>query len=74
MPGQTFTLAEFPPPYIELACDKCGRQGGLRKAHLIAQYGADIKLPDLLIRISECELAGNMHDPCGMYYVALEPQ
>ncbi len=39
MPGQTFTLAEYPFDWIELACEKCGRHGKLRKARLMEQYG-----------------------------------
>ncbi len=73
MPVDGFTLEEFPLTMIEIACGKCGRHGWLRKDWLVAKYGAEIKLPDLLMRIADCELSGSMHDPCALYYVALKP-
>jgi hypothetical protein len=46
MPGDTFTLSEYPFDWIELACDRCNRRGRLRKARLIEQYGADYGVDD----------------------------
>jgi hypothetical protein len=71
MPNGSYSLAEFPLNMVELACDKCGRHGRLRKARLIEQYGPDIPLPDLRVAIAKCERAGKMSDGCGVYYVAL---
>jgi hypothetical protein len=73
MPGDRFTLAEFPLSMVEIACEKCSRRGRLRKNRLIEQYGADIPLPNLLARLANGELRTSMHDPCGAYYVALKP-
>ena len=70
MPGQTFTLSEYPFDWIELACDGCERRGRLRKARLIEQYGADYgvaRLRETLIK--DCPKFGNWHDPCRAYYV-----
>ena len=42
--------------------EKCGRAGQYRKQNLIARYGADIRLPDLREKISQCARHGQMHD------------
>jgi hypothetical protein len=39
MPGQAFTLSEYPFEWIELACEGCDRRSRLRKARLIEQHG-----------------------------------
>jgi hypothetical protein len=72
----SYSLREFDVVYVDLACTKCERRGRLLRDKLIAQYGADIVLPDLrerLARASKCERVGKMHDPCGAYYPALKP-
>jgi hypothetical protein len=43
---------------------KCGRNGRLRTARLLAEHGPDIKLPDLLRVIAQCPKWGSMDDPC----------
>jgi hypothetical protein len=73
MPNGSLSLAQFPLPTVELACEKCGRRGRLLKAKLIEAYGADVALPDLRTLIARCDRAGNMSDPCGAHYVALDP-
>lgn len=65
-------LRDFPLPWVELACGKCGRHGRLRRDRLIEHYGADIKLPDLLEEIAQCPRARKYADYCGAYYVALK--
>jgi hypothetical protein len=72
MPDMTFTLAEYPFDWIELACEACQRRGRLRKARLVEQYGADYgvaRLRETLIK--DCPKFGNWHDPCRSYYVGL---
>jgi hypothetical protein len=73
MPNGSLSLAQFPHDMVELACDKCGRRGRLRKSKLIEEYGADVALPDLRRMIARCERAASMSDACGAYYVALVP-
>jgi hypothetical protein len=72
MPGQTFTLSEYPFEVIELACEACDRRGRLRKARLVEQYGDNYgvaRLRETLIR--DCPKFGNWHDPCRAHYVGL---
>jgi hypothetical protein len=71
MPGSTFTLAEYPFEMVELACEKCGRHGRMRKSRLIERYGPDVGVADLRETLAQCELMGRMYDPCGAYFVGL---
>ena len=48
-------------------------RGRLLKPKLIEAYGPDVALPDLRSLIARCDRVGNMSDPCGAYYVALNP-
>jgi hypothetical protein len=70
----SFTLAQFPLPTVELACEKSGGRGLLSKSRLIEEHGPDIVLPDLRTVIVRCDRAGSMPDLCEAYYVALKPQ
>ncbi len=72
MPGDTFTLAEYPFDWIELACEKCARRGRLRKARLVEQYGGDYGVAHLReTLIKDCPRFGNWNDPCRAHYVGL---
>ena len=52
----SYTLAQFPLPTIELACEKCGRRGRLLKPKLIEAYRVDVADP--LPKYALCELGG----------------
>ncbi len=66
------TLAEYPFEMVELACEKCGRHGRLRKARLIGEHGPEIGVARLReVLIEACPHFGNWHDPCRAYYVGL---
>jgi hypothetical protein len=60
---------------LELVCRKCGRLGRFNVAKLIADYGADMKLPELRHVLAKCERTlpnqtpRVMSDPCGVEYV-----
>ena len=43
------TLGEFPSPTVPIDCERCGRAGSYRRDGLVARFGADIALPDLLV-------------------------
>jgi hypothetical protein len=70
MPDGSLSLAEYPAATVRLACSKCDRIGQYRKATLMARYGGDTRLPDLLHTIcANCpkmDMLGN--DPCGVHY------
>lgn len=66
--SNTFNLGRYPRDYVRLACSRCSRKGQYRKETLIAEYGGDVRLPDLLVMIAKCERRGNASDPCGVVY------
>jgi len=69
-----YTLADCTEPTLELVCRKCGRSGRYNVARLIAEYGIDMKLPDLRHRLAKCPGTGpdqrpvSESDPCGVEY------
>ena len=64
-------LRDHPGGTVRLVCEKCGRRGQYRKVKLIAIYGPDFPLPDLRVKIANCELEGKTHDACGIHYEGL---
>jgi len=60
----TLTLADYPRATVLIACLKCGREGLLSKARLIAEHGPDVSLPELRHILAACPRRGQMHDPC----------
>jgi hypothetical protein len=75
MATDALTLSNLSGPHIELACSKCERRDRLWRDKLIAQYGSDIRLPDLLAELaSDCPRRGNYYEACGAYYPASKPK
>jgi hypothetical protein len=59
---------------LEIACSRCERRGRLRVAQLIAQHGAEMRLPELRYIISaDCPrvIADRIYDRCGVHYPQL---
>lgn len=71
-PG-TRTLADHPSCMVRLACTKCERRGQYRRERLIAEHGADIKLPNLRHVPARCERRSKLGDASGVYYPDLMP-
>ena len=69
--GKALTLADYPRATVHIKCDKCGREGLLSKARLIAEHGAGIRLPDLRHTLAACPRRGRMHDPCEVVFSEL---
>ena len=46
-------LGEFPLNVVRIECERCGRAGSYRHDGLVAQFGADIALPDLLVAVRD---------------------
>ena len=68
------TLGEYSKPMVRVICSRCDRKGQYRKETLIAQYGPDVTMPDLLHLIAKCERHGKLGDPCGVGYGDLLPR
>ena len=66
--GGSLKLRDYPADMVRLACNRCGRAGQYGKATLIAQFGAEIALPDLRNKVAKCERADKLHDTCGVHY------
>ena len=69
-----YTIADYSGPMLELVCRKCGGVGRFKVARLIAEHGADKKLPDLRHVLARCHRTRDNHrpvsesDPCGVEY------
>jgi hypothetical protein len=66
-----YTLADEPHGVILVACTKCPWQAAFSRADLIANYGEQYPLPDLLDHLAKtgCSKMRNQWDRCGVYYV-----
>jgi hypothetical protein len=40
---------------VRIECPRCDRAGSYRKEGLLARFGADIALPELLLALATCE-------------------
>lgn len=57
MPRVAITLADLRDPTLSIVCEPCGRRGRCNVERLIAAYGADAKLPNLLVTLAACAKA-----------------
>jgi hypothetical protein len=66
-----YTLADEPLATILVACAKCPWHAEFSRAELIAIYGAECPLPNLLehLMVPGCSKIKNQWDRCGVYYV-----
>ena len=46
------TLATYPFDEVCIRCEPCGREGWYRRGGLIARFGADTSVPEVLNRIT----------------------
>ncbi len=66
------TLTDYPGDIVVVVCDRCERRGRLNKVKLIAEYGPDAALPDVLRGIADCTKAkGYGNDLCGVRFEGL---
>ena len=62
---------DYPCEVVVLACSKCERRGRYNKARLVAEYGPDMKLTDLRLRLAaDCPRVKNPigNVGCGAVY------
>jgi len=62
-------LRDYPCDLVRLSCEKCGCTSQFREQNLIARYGRDIPLPDLLEELVGCHMRGN--DACMLRFIDL---
>jgi len=44
-------LGEFPHAVVRIECERCARAGTIAWTGLLARFGADIALPNLLVAV-----------------------
>ena len=65
------SLGEFPFDVVRIDCERCGRAGSYRWDGLMARFGTDIALPDLLVALSACERRADFSRTCGARFTDL---
>ncbi len=67
---RAYTLSSFHLDLVRIECQKCGRFGQYRRAKLVARYGPDGSMPDLLSDIAaDCPKTGDLGlDRCGALF------
>jgi hypothetical protein len=66
-----YRITDEPRSIIEVACSKCDWKATFSRAELIANYGAEYPLPNLLdhLAMPGCSKIKSQWDRCGVYYV-----
>ena len=66
-----YRLADEPSPAIEVACSKCEWKALFSRAEVVALYGEEYPLPNLLdhLAMPGCTKIKSQWDRCGVYYV-----
>jgi hypothetical protein len=59
------SLGEFALDVVRIDCERGGRAGSHRRDGLVARFGTDITLLDLLVALSACERRRDFSRPCG---------
>lgn len=60
-----YSLAGFPLAVVRIDCPRCGRSGRYRLTSLVARFGGDAALPDVLAQLAQCDRRGSFSTPCG---------
>src|SRR6516162_8864853 len=66
-----YRLVDEPRETILVACSKCDWRAAFSRDELIAAYGADYAMPNLLNHLAApgCSRLGSNRDRCGVHYV-----
>jgi hypothetical protein len=59
-----YTIADLPGTTAALRCGACGRGEVYRKEDLIAAYGADAPVAQILKPLADCPRWGQKRNPC----------
>ena len=65
MRNGSHSLGEFPLNVVRIDCPRCERAGSYRRDGLLARFGADAALPDVLMALALCERRKDFSRPCG---------
>jgi hypothetical protein len=66
-----YRLRDEPSAIVLVACTKCDWKAAYSRDELIALYGADRAMPDVLDHLAapDCPRTGSNWDPCGAHFV-----
>jgi hypothetical protein len=64
------TLSDIREPTVTIICEPCGRRVRYGVSRLIERHGEDVRMPDLLETLTDCQKArpANIHDRCRAAY------
>ena len=73
MPRDYLTLSDVRGPTLTIVCEPCGLRGRYNVERLIAKHGADAKLADPLVTLTNCDKARSVsiYDRCKAVYEGL---
>jgi hypothetical protein len=71
MRSSSRSLGEFPLDVIRIECPRCDRAGSYRKEGLLARFGPEAALPDVLMALASCERRQDFSQPCGARFTDL---
>jgi hypothetical protein len=63
-----YVVDDLPEGLTAIHCPKCRRMGRYRRETLLARFGPDMALPDVLVKLAHCTRRRDMGDPCGVVY------
>jgi hypothetical protein len=69
MTPMSIPLGRFSRPRLKIQCEPCRRRGDYSVARLVARFGSEIRLPDLLSALSaECPERQKFQGRCFAVY------
>jgi hypothetical protein len=74
MRNGSLTLADYPGDVVRVECPTCERAGRYRLDGLIARFGPDAALPDVLAAVAACVRRAGFSGRCGARFSDLARQ
>jgi hypothetical protein len=65
-----YTVADLPEGLTAIHCPKCGLANSFHRKTLLAMVGANVSLPEALVRLANCSRSSNTLDPCRVMWGA----
>lgn len=62
------TPLTYPYNVVRVACAKCACEGGYPRERIIARYGKDAAMPDVLRELADCPQWSTASDPCRAHF------
>lgn len=60
-----FVVSDLPKDRLfKIVCEPCKRVGRYRRETLLARFGPDECLPEVIARLANCPKRGSYHDGC----------